>query len=231
MYPPERIPLPEYPEDDLDDCVNKYSKKNHEAFTPEKMREAIAAYYACVSFMDAQAGRVLTALEDSGRAENTIVVVWGDHGFHLGEHMLWQKYTAFEESCRVPLLIRAPGVTPQSVWCSRPVECLDLFPTLTDLCGLGVPENIEGVSMKELLATPEMPWKKAALTEMPNVISLRSEQFRYVRSRSDPSREELYDHERDPREIHNVARDMEYDYVLAEMRGYAEGGWKSRLPG
>ena len=71
----------------------------------------------------------------------------------------------------------------------------------------------------------------SALTEMPNVISLRSEQFRYVRSRSDPSREELYDHERDPREIHNVARDMEYDYVLAEMRGYAEGGWKSRLPG
>jgi iduronate 2-sulfatase len=229
MYPPDKIPLPEYPADDLKDVPHHYSLENHNTFTDEKRREAIAAYYACVSYVDSCVGRIMSALRDSGRDKNTIVVFWGDHGFHLGEHLLWQKMTLFEESCRIPLIIAAPGVTKPGAVCRRPTEYVDLFPTLADLCGLGVPKNLESVSMAPLLKDPARRWKKGAFTYIQGGQTVRSETWRYTEWGS-PDKAELYDHEKDPREIINLAKDPRHAGTVKELSALLRGGWKAALP-
>jgi len=229
MYPPEKMSLPDYPEDDLEDCPKKYSLQNHKAFTDEERREAIAAFYACTTFVDAQAGRVLDALKQSGRDKDTIVVIWGDHGFHLGQHLLWQKMTLFEESCRVPLIINAPGVAKSGSVCSRPTETIDLYPTLTELCGLRVPEGLEAVSMVPLLSNPDRLWKKAAFTYHSSGVSIRTERWRYNEWGS-PEKAELYDHENDSRETKNLAKDPKYASTVRELSTLLKSGWKAARP-
>ena len=229
LYPPEKMPLPQYPEDCLEGLPYGYRLKNHKAFTEEKRRQAIAAYYACASYMDACVGKVLDALKETGRDRNTIVVFLGDHGFHMGEHLLWQKMTLFEESCRVPLIIRAPGVTPAGGICKRPVSQIDLFPTLADLCGLGLPSEKEGISMAPLLRDPSRAWKKGAFTCMDNGTSVRTERYRY-NEWGGPEQAELYDHETDPRELRNLAKDPKFKDVVAELSALIKGGWKAALP-
>ncbi len=229
MYPPEKIPLPQYPENCLEGLPHSYSLQNHKAFTDEKRRQAIAAYYACTSYMDACVGKVLDALKETGRDRNTIVVFLGDHGFHMGEHLLWQKMTLFEESSRVPLIIRAPGVTPAGSISKRPVSQIDLFPTLADLCGLGLPSEKEGISMAPLLRDPSRAWKKGAFTCMDNGTSVRTERYRY-NEWGGPEQAELYDHETDPKELRNLAKDPKYKDVVAELSALIKGGWKAALP-
>jgi len=231
MYPPDKIPLPDYPENDLDDVPAdaRYGLANHKAFTPEKRREAIAAYYACVSNMDAAVGRALDALKRSGREDNTIVIFWGDHGFNLGEHLLWQKMCLFEESCRPPLIIAAPGVTKPGSVCHRVVEFIDTFPTLADLCGLKIPEGLEAISMVPLLKTPARPWKKGAFTSKGKGTSIRTERWRYTEW-GGPDKAELYDHQSDPREIMNLAGDPKHKDTAAELSRLLHGGWKTCLP-
>ena len=229
LYPPENIPLPNYAENGLEGLPHGYSLKNHQAFTDEKRRQAIAAYYACVSYMDACVGRVLNALKETGRDRNTIVVFMGDHGFHMGEHLLWQKMTLFEESSRVPLIIRAPGVTPAGSICKKPVSQIDLYPTLADLCGLEVPTGLEGISMAPLLRDPNRPWKKGAFTTMGNGTSVRTERYRYTEW-GGPEQAELYDHESDPRELRNLAKDPKFKGVVTELSALIKGGWKAALP-
>ena len=229
MYPPEKIPLPQYAENCLEGLPHGYSLENHKTFTDEKRRQAIAAYYACASYMDACVGKVLNALKETGRDRNTIVVFLGDHGFHMGEHLLWQKMTLFEESCRVPLIIRAPSVTPAGSICKRPVSEIDLFPTLADLCGIGVPSGKEGISMAPLLRDPNRPWKKGAFTCMGNGTSVRTDRYRY-NEWGGPKQAELYDHETDPRELRNLAKDPKFKDVVAELSALIKGGWKAALP-
>jgi iduronate 2-sulfatase len=229
LYPPEKIPLPKYAENCLEGLPHGYSLKNHQAFTDEKRRQAIAAYYASASYMDACVGRVLHALKETGRDRNTIVVFMGDHGFHMGEHLLWQKMTLFEESSRVPLIIRAPGVTPVGGICKKPVSQIDLYPTLADLCGLGVPSGLEGISMAPLLRDPSRPWKKGAFTTMGNGTSVRTERYRYTEW-GGPGQAELYDHETDARELRNLAKDPKFKDVVAELSALIKGGWKAALP-
>jgi iduronate 2-sulfatase len=229
LYPPEKIPLPQYPENCLEGLPFSYNLQNHKAFTDEKRRQAIAAYYACTSYMDACVGKVLDALKETGRDRNTIVVFFGDHGFHLGEHLVWDKMTLFEESCRIPLIIRAPGVTPAGSISKRPVSQIDLFPTLADLCGLGLPSGKEGISMVPLLRDPNRAWRKGAFTYRSNGTSVRTERYRY-NEWGGPEKAELYDHETDPRELRNLANDSKYKDVVAELSAMMKGGWKAALP-
>jgi iduronate 2-sulfatase len=231
MYDVDKIPLPKYPENDLDDLPsNLYSLKNHKTFTDRKRREAIAAYYACVSFVDAGVGRVLKALRDSGQEENTIIMLWGDHGFHIGEHHLWQKSTLYEESARVPMIIKAPGLTPAGSVCARPVELVDMYQTIAELCGLSEPQDLEGLSMAPLLKNPKTSWKKGAFTyRSGGPVTVRTERWRYTEWRA-PDQNELYDHESDPKELTNLATLPKYADKVAELRALLHGDWKAAFP-
>ena len=130
-------------------------------------RKAMQAYYACVSFVDAQVGRMMDALERLGLADNTIVVFWSDHGYHLGEpNGIWQKRTLFEQGARAPLIIKAPGAKGNGQTCRRIVEFVDVYPTLTDLAGLSTPKAVEGRSLGPLLQNPLTPWDGYAITQV-----------------------------------------------------------------
>jgi len=231
MYSLDEIRLPENPENDLDDVPRGYSLANHKQFTDEKRREAIRAYYATCSYVDACVGRVIKALEDSGRIDSAVVVFWGDHGFHLGEHFLWQKYTLFEESTRVPLIMRAPGVTRPGSVCTRPVELIDLYPTLSELAGLPIPAGLESISMVPLLRDPGRPWKKGAFTTLGPTRgnSIRTDRWRYTEW-GGPGEAELYDHESDPGEFANLARVPEHAQTVAQLSKLLNGGWRAALP-
>lgn len=180
-------------------------------------RGAVHAYLASTAFADAQVGRVLDALEASPRADDTIVVLLSDHGFHLGEKERWAKRSLWEESTRVPMIIAGPGITPGT--CGAPVGLVDVFPTLLELCGFEKPEGLDGHSLRGLLREPAAPWPHAALTSFgPGNHSVRTSRWRYIRY-ADGS-EELYDHAADPQEWKNLAARSSSEDVLAELRSF-----------
>jgi arylsulfatase A-like enzyme len=203
--------------------------------TAQQAREAVAAYYACVSMVDAGVGRILDALEREGLADNTIVVFFGDHGFHLGEHGLWSKYTLFEQSRRAPLIVRVPGAAGNGQVCKQLVEFVDILPTLGQLSGLEMPANLEGTSFVPLLENPTHPWKKAAFSEYStNKVANRAvvtDRYRYAEwNYKDERITELYDFKQDPWETVNVVGDPAYTDVRAEMAALLKSGWKAALP-
>ncbi len=181
------------------------------------------AYYAAVSFVDAQVGRVLKALDRFGLRENTTVVLWGDNGYHLGEHGLWKKQSLFEGSARIPLIIAGAGVTAAGRVCGRTVELLDVYPTLADLCGLPAPNNLEGASLRPLLSDPSADWKRPAYTQVKRGnafgYSVRTERWRYTEWGGGASGLELYDYENDAEEQRNLASVSEFQHVVTEMSG------------
>lgn len=234
MYPPEKIELPKNPPDDLADVPHTYSKFNttdDRWLDEDEKRQVIAAYFACISYSDTCVGILMDALKKSGHEDDTIVCLWGDHGMHLGEHYLFRKYTLFEETARVPFIMAAPGVARAGAVCRRPVELIDIYPTLADLCGLGVPDELEAISMKPLLENPSRPWKKAAFTHNTRATykSIRTERWRYTEW-GGPDKAELYDHATDPGEFTNLAGDPKYAGTLAELRTLMKGGWRAALP-
>ncbi len=179
---------------------------------PEDMLKMLQAYYASTTFMDAQLGRLLAALERTGHAANTIIVMIGDHGWHLGEHGLWHKGTLFEESARAPLVIVAPGARGNGRTSPRIVEFVDLFPTLADLCGVQAPAGLAGVSLRPLLENPAAPWGRPAFTQMLRAgnkmgRAVRTERWRYTEWDEGRAGSELYDHAADPGEHRNLAGD------------------------
>jgi iduronate 2-sulfatase len=234
LYPWQDISLPKNPVDDLDDVPFDYPHFNttdHRWLNDDEERQVIAAYYACISYVDTCVGMLIKALDEAGLARDTIVCLWGDHGMHTGDHFLYRKYTLFESSARVPLVIVAPGVSEPGAACQRPAELIDMYPTLADLCGLGVPEGLEGISMKSLLADPSGPWKKGAFTSKgPSQVSVRTQRWRYTEW-GDSENAELYDHEKDPREFTNLARQPEHSATVVELRQLLQGGWRAALPG
>lgn len=160
--------------------LGKYKDEDFPVLSEEKQRECVHAYWASVSFVDAQIGRILDALDALGMAEDTIVVLWGDNGWHLGEHKLWAKATPFEESTRIPLLVSVLGVT-RGEQSDRLVELVDIYPTLCELAGLDLPNHLEGTSFRPLLADPARPWKKAIFSSGgTHGISARTERFRFT---------------------------------------------------
>ena len=206
LFPPERTELPPTLAGDVDDVPASAlrSFRDHERVTAHgEWRKAVAGYLACINYADANVGRVLRALDNGPNADNTIIVLWSDHGWQLGEKKQWRKFTLWERSARVPLIMAGPGVPARNRKSGRTVELLDIYPTLVDLCGLPRRYEVEGRSLRPLLANPDAPWDKPAITNVgPEKVSVRTERWRYTRH---PDGEELYDHDVDPMEWNNLA--------------------------
>jgi iduronate 2-sulfatase len=206
---------------------------------PEPLqRELLRAYYACVSYTDAQIGKLLDALDRNGLRDNTIVILWGDHGWHLGDHGLWHKHTNFEQATRVPLLIHVPGQRNGGRASAALTEFVDIFPTLTELCGLPPSTGLEGASFAPLLDDPDRPWKSAAFSQYPRPgmmgYSMRTERYRLTlwlnRSTGKEVAAELFDYEKDPGETENLAQSASYAGVMKDLRAQFARGWRGNGP-
>lgn len=238
MYDPARIPEPPAPASALKDFP--YLKRTHggnpDIFmsaqpTPRQVKEAIAAYYACVSFVDDNVGRVLAALDRQGLADNTIVFIMGDHGFHLGDHGMWSKYSMLEPTRRAPLWVRVPGAAGNGKVCREFVEFVDFIPTLGDLLGFPVAANLEGTSFAPLLANPERPWKTAVFQVQTLAEQMvRNRRYSYLEFKDGPVPAALYDLEKDPWETVNLANDPAHAKTRSEMAALLAAGWKAALP-
>lgn len=191
-------------------------------FTATEARAALHAYYACVSFMDSQVGRVLDALEKSGQRDNTIVVFWGDHGWHLSDKGMWAKGTLFETTARGPLLIADPRQKTTGQSCARVVEYLGMYPTLVELCGLPKPAWLEGTSLVPLLQNPRAEWNRPAFTVQPRGWaigrSIRTERWRYTEWDEGRRGQLLFDLENDPHELRNLATDPTHTRIVAQLQ-------------
>lgn len=215
--------------------------------TEEQARLLRHGYFASVSYVDAQVGRLLDGLERLGLRNNTIVVLWGDHGWKLGEHGSWCKMTNYEIDTRVPLILSAPGAKGNGSQCDRLVEFVDIYPTLCELAGIPVPAELEGTSFAPLLEDGTLPWKAAVFSQFlregawvaPDGIecmgySIRTERYRYVRWMNWQSGEyagrELYDEQTDPEENVNVAESPENREVVEELSKRLRAGWRAALP-
>lgn len=224
-HPIEEVQLPAVLENDLDD-ISEYAKNltslHHVAPTQKWVEEngqwkaLVQTYLACTTFTDHQIGRVLDALDASGEADNTIVVLFSDHGFHLGQKEHWAKRTIWWNGAGVPLIIAGPGIA-QGAICDKPVELIDLYPTLLDLTGLRTDPMHEGKSLRPLLQDPEAEWPHLARSSFgPRNVALISEDYRYIHY-SDGS-EELYNRKTDPHEWYNLAGSSAMEPVLEEFR-------------
>jgi len=190
--------------------------------TPDQARECKRAYYAAISFVDAQIGLLLDAVDRLGLRENTIIVFWSDHGYHLGEHGLWFKQSCFEESARVPLIIIVPGLKTAGQASPRLAELVDLYPTLADLAGLTPPPSLQGASLRPLLLNPTAVRSRPAFTqvqrgEVPGH-SVRTDRWRYTEWDRGAKGEELYDQETDPQELHNLAALPKHASTVVAMK-------------
>lgn len=254
LYPTEKMPLVQGVAEDQKDipkaALMSY-KKEQDKLTDDLRRQARQAYYASVSFMDAQTGRVLDALDRLGLRDNTIVVFTSDHGYHLGEHGLWQKQSLFEESARVPMIIAGPGVTKPGSVAASPVGLIDLYPTLTELCGVKAPEVMQGQSLTPILKDVTATGRGWALTQVvrgggfkrfgasPSVgdnvrrffgYSFRTPRWRYTEWDEGKEGRELYDHEADPTEITNLADDPAQAGVVTELSAKLRDAVKASFP-
>jgi uncharacterized sulfatase len=239
LHPVDRIELPKVPADHRDSApapAFASARKEQEKLTDPLRRQAIQAYRAGASFMDAQVGIVLRALEDLKLADRTIVVFISDHGYHLGEHGLWQKMSIFENSSRVPLIIHDPRTKTKGQVCRRTVELVDLHATLAELCGLDAPRT-DGTSLKPLLEDPNRTWDRPAFTQVsrgtPTMTgektakgspwfmgrSIRTERYRYTEWDDGKKGVQLYDYETDPGELKNLAADPDSAKIVAELKG------------
>ena len=193
-----------------------------------KAKEMIHGYYACVSFVDAQIGRVLDELKRLKLDGNTIVVLWGDNGWSLSEHGLWGKNTNYETSARVAMMIASPGM-PKGGRTQALVELVDIYPTLAELCALPVPAHIEGTSFVPVMRRPERAWKTAAFSRLLNGSrTIRTDHFRLIVHPD--GQMELYDHRTDPAEDRNLAADPAHQETVSTLRAALESGWKAALP-
>lgn len=234
-YDLNSIKVPEIHEDDLDDILTRDGKKKFEPSEDYriikqsgKFREAARAYMACISYVDDCIGLVLDGLEKSKYKNNTIIVLLGDHGWFLGEKLRYRKTFLWEESVRSPLIIKVPGITKTSQ-CTRPVNFMDLYPTLADLCGLPVPSHCEGRSIVPLLKKPDKKWYPSLTTMGYKNHSIRSDQYRY--NIYQDGTEELYDHFNDPMEWNNLIKDPKYNKVIQKLRAYLPVSDEKPSPG
>jgi arylsulfatase A-like enzyme len=222
MYPLDTVTLPNVNENDLDD-VPELGKKmakpqgdHRKVIKYKQWRKAVQAYLASISFVDSCVGRVIDAFDKSPYANNTVIILWSDHGWHLGEKLHWRKFSLWEEATHNVLMAVVPGVTKPGGRCQRPVTMVDIYPTLIELCNLAIKPELEGKSLVPLLKNPKTKWNRPALTTHGrNNHSLRSEQFRYIRY-SDGS-EELYDHRNDELEWKNLADNPKYARIKKQF--------------
>ncbi|MGI9470397.1 MAG: sulfatase [Rubripirellula sp.] len=199
--------------------------------TSRQARECILAYDASVSFVDAQVGRLIHELDRLGLTDNTIVVLWGDHGYHLGEHGLWRKNSLFEESARAPLIILAPDMDSTQAECQRIVEFVDIYPTVMELAGWESPRECDGRSLVPLLRDPSQLWNRPGFTQVQfgkneNAVpgrAVRTERWRYVQWDGGRMGHELYDHRSDAKEMRNLADDPANAPVIKRLQSMMKG--------
>lgn len=241
LYPIGTIMLPPSISDDLSDVPSFGRRLAREVYDPSgekdfaahggdhaniranaQWRTAVQAYLATISFVDAQIGRVLEALDNSQHADNTIIVLWGDHGWHLGEKEHWRKHALWDVTTRTPLIIAGPSSSEETngfangQLCDRTVSLLDVYPTLLDLCDLPPPDGLDGRSLHGLLKNPEQPWDYPVVTTFGfNNHAVQTSRWRYIRYRD--GGEELYDHDSDPNEWTNLAARPEHQAIISEL--------------
>lgn len=221
-YPFQGIHMPPKVKDDWDDIpkrgINYVNSKNAKMTTVQEQK-AVAAYYASVSYMDAQVGKVLNTLKKEGLEDNTIIVFTSDHGFHLGEHDFWMKVSLKEESVRVPFIIKVPGKKPAV--CNSLTELLDIYPTLTDLAGITAPKNIQGKSLVEMLDNPLQEVRDMAFTvsQRGKSFLLRTKDWAFIQYNEDGSEGmELFNMKYDAKQYVNLANDQEYAEIVADFQ-------------
>ena len=213
-YPYQHIALPKKLKNDWNDIPERginYVTSFNGQMSIEQQKKAVAAYYASVSYMDAQIGKVLKALKDEGLEDNTIVIFTSDHGFHLGEHDFWMKVSLHEESVRVPLIIKVPGIKPQV--CHSFVELLDLYPSISELAGLTYSKHLQGKSLVKTFSNPEYEVRDMAfsVSQNGNSFLLRSDEWAFIQYNEDATGGiELFDMKHDPKQYTNLADDPEY---------------------
>jgi arylsulfatase A-like enzyme len=236
MYPLDSIVLPQIKEDDLDDVPEegrRLAMDGNSAFVKikeyGKYKEALQAYLASITFADAQLGAVLDLLEKSKYADNTIVVLWSDHGWHHGTKQHWAKQTLWEECTRIPFVIKIPGAKYPDNICTRPVDVVNVFPTLVSLCGLPSMEGLDGHDMTPLLENPQAEWKYPAITEIKvGNVAVRSENWRYIRYFD--GTEELYDKTNDPNDWYNLAEDEKYWDIIDSHKKWVPDSFAKPVP-
>ena len=249
LYDPSKIPLaansflpkgaPEYAMADKNELWGYSDVPDVSHLPDDYARQLKHGYYAAVSYMDAQLGRVLDELDKLGLRENTIVILWGDHGWKLGEHDRWAKHSNVENDARAPLIISVPGMKAVGQKTDALVEFVDMYPTLAELAGLPLPDKLEGTSFKPLLDDPQRTWKSAAFSQYPRTVkgkklmgySMRTDRYRFTRwvDREDHSKVnavELYDHETDPEENSNIANDPTNKALVEKLTTQWQAGWK-----
>lgn len=254
MYDRENIPLPLHrtPPGNIpayavhnNQELSGYSDiGSNDSITDQKKRELLHGYYAAVSYTDAQIGKVLAELDRLHLTKNTIIVLWSDHGFHLGEKGLWAKSTNYELDTRVPLIIAAPGKA-QGAKSDQLVELVDLYPTLAELGNLPVPGGLEGTSLAPLLTRPDQPWKNAVFSQFPRPwlykgqpatmgYAIRTDRYRYVEWRDFKTdtvkATELYDHQADPGEVNNITNISANIALIGELQRRLRDGWQMARP-
>lgn len=248
MYKPEEIKLadnpfipkdaPSYATTNWGELRNYYGIPKKGPCSDELARRLIHGYYACVSYIDAMLGRLLDELDKLKLRDNTVIILWGDHGWKLGEHAGWCKHTNFELDTRVPMILSVPGMKTagQRTWALT--EYVDIYPTLSEVCNLPAPGHLEGLSTAPLLRNPELPWKKAAFSQYPRGkvmgYSMRTQRFRYTewkdRKTGKVMARELYDHEKDPQENVNAVAQPEYEQDVQRLARMLKRGWHAAGP-
>ena len=252
LYPLAKVPLPDSPLHPLNApdwtidryVLDQYAWEHNDRtrpFSAQYTREARRAYFACVSFIDQLIGELIARTDELGLLDNTVIVVTSDHGFHLGDQNHWSKTTNYEASLHVPLIIAGGRVPMHGKRSNAFVELVDIYPTLVELCSLPMPEYLEGTSVAPLLRDPHRGWKSAVFSRQPRGMlddiygyTIRTSRYRYVEWTREATGEvllqELYDYEKDPREIENLADLPEYTAIRDTLSTQLAQGWKAALP-
>ncbi len=247
LYDPAAIPLaktqtipagaPEYAGNNSGE-LRGYSNipDGNEEISEDLARQLKHAYYAATSYMDAQVGRVISELDSLGLRENTVIILWGDHGWKLGDHGLWCKHCNWEPDTHCALIMSVPGQKTAGQKTSALVEYVDVFPTLCDVCGIEPSEGLEGTSFAPLLTNPQLPWKTAAFSQYPRAkkmgYSMRTARYRYTEWQEDGKvvGRELYDYENDPDETASLADRPEHAGLVERLSQQLKAGWQAAKP-
>lgn len=243
LYPIDSLQLPIFPLDDrLDMPAAAFAHNNpisNYGLNKAVCIEAMQAYYASVSFVDAQIGKILNTLTEEGLADNTIIVLWSDHGYHLGEHNgIWQKRTLFEESANAPLIIYNPNAKGNGIKSDQIVEFVDIYPTIAALCNLKIRGEQDGRNLVPLLDNPKLKWEGKAFTQILRPgdgkpfmgRSLRTDRWRYTDWNKGELGTELYDHSKDPQEFNNLALNPDYTHIIQELKEVVDKKIKGDVP-
>jgi uncharacterized sulfatase len=231
QYPLDSLQLHRDPPDrsaDVPWAIPGMWKTPFDTFTDQERREFLRAYYACTTFVDAQVGKVLKALDETDQADDSFVILISDHGYHLGERGWWNKNTLFELTARTPLIVRSPQMKAAGHSCRRLVEFVDIYPTLAEYCRLTPPADLAGRSMLPLLDDPEQAWKQSATMQLVRGDvqgrTVRTERWRYTQWDQGRAGVELYDHDADPGEYHNLADDPQHAQVRQRLQQLLRDG-------